>query len=108
MAGFLGASDSKLIRACLTVRPHKFTLEHTTKAEKWSTGIALLFNLDARRGWVVNPTPGRFTPRISQYLLLYRRLGRPQDRSGLIVINVAGMRVGISAESDIKYCPKER
>jgi len=41
----------------------KFTLEQAMKAQRWSRGIALLFgNLGARWGWVVNVTPGRFTP----------------------------------------------
>ena len=36
----------------------KFTLEQTTKAQRRSRGIAVLFlNLAARWGWVVNGTP---------------------------------------------------
>lgn len=36
----------------------KFTIEQTTKAQRGSRGVAVLFlNLAARRGWVVNATP---------------------------------------------------
>ena len=36
----------------------KFTLEQTTKVQRWSIGIALLFfNLDATWWWVVNAKP---------------------------------------------------
>jgi hypothetical protein len=35
----------------------KFTLEHAMKAQRWSRGIALLFNLGTRWRWVVNTTP---------------------------------------------------
>jgi len=32
----------------------KVHLEQATKTQKWSRGIALLFNLSARRWWVIN------------------------------------------------------
>jgi hypothetical protein len=35
----------------------QFTPEQATKAQRGSRGIALLFNLGARWGWVVNSTP---------------------------------------------------
>jgi len=43
----------------------KFTLEQATKAQKERVGVQpySFFNLGARRGWVVNATPGRFPPR---------------------------------------------
>jgi hypothetical protein len=41
------------------------------------------FNPGARRGWVVNATPSRFTPG-KDLLPLYRRLGGPQGRSGRV------------------------
>ena len=40
----------------------KFTLEQDTKAQRGSRCIVLPFYLGARWGWVVNATPGRFTP----------------------------------------------
>ena len=43
LAGFVGPTDSKVKRAYLTVRPYKFTLEHSMKAERGKRGIALLF-----------------------------------------------------------------
>jgi hypothetical protein len=41
----------------------KFTLEEATNAQKGSRGRALLFNLGARWGWVVNTTPRPLYPR---------------------------------------------
>ena len=42
----------------------KFTLEHVTKAQTGSRGIALLFdNLGATCGWVYNATPRPLYPR---------------------------------------------
>ena len=41
----------------------KLNLEQATKAQRGSTGIALLFfNLGARWGWVVNATPRPLYP----------------------------------------------
>jgi hypothetical protein len=41
----------------------EFTLEQTTKAQRGSRCIALLFNLGAKCGWVVNATPRPLYPR---------------------------------------------
>jgi hypothetical protein len=51
-----------LLFHCLSIQPKvkvkvKFTLEETTKAQRGSRVIALLFNLGARWEWVVNATP---------------------------------------------------
>jgi hypothetical protein len=59
----------------------KFTLEHTTKAQMGSSGIALLFNFGARWGWVVNVTPRPLYPQGITRYLLYRRLGEFQGHS---------------------------
>jgi hypothetical protein len=40
----------------------RFSLEQATKAQRRSKGIALLFNLGARRGGWLTPRCGRFTP----------------------------------------------
>jgi hypothetical protein len=41
--GIVGATNSIVIRACPTVRPYKFILEYSMKAERARRGIALLF-----------------------------------------------------------------
>ena len=52
------------------------------KAQRRSSGIALLFNLGARwDGWLT-PRLGRFTPGKKSRYLLYRRLVGPDGRSG--------------------------
>jgi hypothetical protein len=43
----------------------KFTLEQAAKAQKGSRGIAVLFNLGARWGWVVSATPRPLYPQES-------------------------------------------
>ena len=53
------------------------------KAQRGNRCIALLFlNLGARWGWVVN-APATLPPGNTRYPL-YRRLGGPQSRSGLV------------------------
>jgi len=41
----------------------KLSIEQATKAQRGTRGIALLFNLGARWGWVVNATPRPLYPR---------------------------------------------
>jgi hypothetical protein len=59
----------------------KVTPEQATKAQRWSWGIALLFNLGARCGWEVNATSRLYPPGKTRYPL-HRRLGGPQGRCG--------------------------
>jgi len=61
----------------------QFALEQVMKAQRRSTGIALLFlNLGARwDGWST-PRPVRFTPGKEKWYSLYRRLGETHRRSG--------------------------
>ena len=42
------------------------------------------FNLGARWRWVVNATPRPLHPRQRNAVPLFRRLGKPQDRSGRV------------------------
>jgi hypothetical protein len=49
--------------AVLTMQKVKFTLEQAAKAQRGSRGIALVFNLGARWGWVVNDTLRPLYPR---------------------------------------------
>ena len=52
-------------------------------AQRVGRGIALLFhNRGTRRGWVVSSTPRPHLPPGKTRYPLYRRLGRPQGRSG--------------------------
>ena len=61
----------------------KFTLEQFMKAKRGIRSISTIFflKLGARWRWVVNATPGRFTPGKETRYPLYRRLGGSQDRS---------------------------
>jgi hypothetical protein len=59
-ATFLKCAD-KGVRTCLLLfrsgrKKVKFTLEEALKAQRWSRGIALLFNVGSRWGCVVNAT----------------------------------------------------
>jgi hypothetical protein len=67
----------------------KFTLEHATKAQKGSRGIALLFHLPRR--WIVGGGGVDGQRHVPAALPLgktrdplYRRLGVPQGRSGQV------------------------
>ena len=59
----------------------KFTVEQATKAQSGSRGTAILFNIGAKCGWVVNATPRATLPPGEARYLLYRTLGGPQGRS---------------------------
>ena len=62
----------------------KVALEQVIKAQRGSTGIALLFKLGARWGWMVNATPRRLYTRKEAHYLLCRRLGGPHSRYGRV------------------------
>jgi hypothetical protein len=63
------------------------------KGQRWSRGIALLFNLGARWGGWLTPRPGRFIPGKETRYLFYRRLGGSQGRSGRVRnLTSAGIR----------------
>ena len=64
----------------------KFALEQALKAQRGSTGIAVFFPLTSAiggGGWLT-PRPGRFALWKETRYPLYRRLGRPQGRSGRV------------------------
>jgi len=62
-----------------------FTLQQATRAQRGSTGIALLFHdLGTRWGLVVNVTPQPPLPPGKTRYQLYRRLGGPQGLSGRV------------------------
>jgi hypothetical protein len=50
-------SAKKLLLLLLKVKKVKFALELALKAKRGSRDIALLFNLGAEWGWVINATP---------------------------------------------------
>ena len=62
----------------------KSTLEQAMKAQTGSRGIAVLFflTLALDEGAWLTQRPGRFTPVKETQYQFYRRLGRPQGRSG--------------------------
>jgi hypothetical protein len=62
----------------------KLTLEQNINTHRVSRGIVLLFNLGARRRWVVNATSRPLYPGKGTRYPLHRRLGGPQSRSGLV------------------------
>jgi hypothetical protein len=75
-----------------------------TKGLEGGRGIALLFHdLGARRGWVVSTTPRPLYPPGKIRYRLYRRLGGPQGRSGLVQ-KISPHRVSIPGPS----CPLYR
>jgi hypothetical protein len=84
-----GRSGSSTLFSSAAVYPLKakvkVTLEQVTKAQKWSSGVALLFlNLGARWGWVVNAAPRPLYPWERPRYLLYRRLAGSQGGSGRV------------------------
>jgi hypothetical protein len=49
----------------------KITLEQTTKTQRGSRGVGLLFfNLGTRWGWVVNATPRPLYPRENTFMTI--------------------------------------
>ena len=62
-----------------------FTLEQAMKAQKESRGIALLFfNLGVRWGGWLSHAPTALPPKKETRYPLYRRLDKPQGRSGRV------------------------
>ena len=58
----------------------KFTLQQTTKTQRWSSGVALLFLQPRSQMGVV----GQFIPSNETRYPLYRSLGGPQSLPGRV------------------------
>ena len=83
----LDTTDSIMQTLHVTNERRKFTIEQAAKEQRGSRGIAPHFLYPTQRwGEWSTPKPNRFTHVTDNTYPLYRRLGGPQDRSGLVRI----------------------